>query len=85
MMSGKNKYNLNDRFQPMKNDKLECYKALMNQQSGIISILQQVSRKAKRKFSWHHISNIDDDLFAYSTNRLQATFDYVITAKSARS
>ena len=85
MMSGKNKHNLNDRFQPMKNAKLECYKALMNQQFGIISILQQVSRKAMRKFSWHHISNIDDDLFAYSTNRLQATFDYVITAKSTRS
>ncbi len=31
------------------------------------------------------ISNIDDDLFAYSERRLQVKFDWVITARQARS
>ena len=31
------------------------------------------------------ISNIDDDLFAYSEHRLQVKFDFVITAQQARS
>ena len=37
------------------------------------------------KFKLATISNIDDDMFAYSVNRLQVTFDYVITAESTQS
>jgi 2-haloacid dehalogenase len=31
------------------------------------------------------VSNVDDDLFAYSAKRLQVTFDWTITAQQARS
>lgn len=37
------------------------------------------------KFKLATISNIDDDMFAYSVNRLQVMFDYVITAESTQS
>ena len=39
----------------------------------------------KRKYKLAIISNIDDDLFAFSARRLQTHFDWVITARQARS
>jgi len=39
----------------------------------------------KTKYQLAIISNIDDDLFAYSAQRLQVPFDWVITARQARS
>jgi 2-haloacid dehalogenase len=39
----------------------------------------------KRKYKLAIISNIDDDLFASSAQRLQARFDWVITAQQAKS
>jgi 2-haloacid dehalogenase len=39
----------------------------------------------QRKYKLAVISNIDDDLFALSAPRLQAKFDWVITAQQARS
>jgi 2-haloacid dehalogenase len=39
----------------------------------------------QRKYKLAILSNIDDDLFAYSAQRLQTTFDFVITAQQARS
>ncbi|TMC52227.1 MAG: haloacid dehalogenase type II [Chloroflexi bacterium] len=39
----------------------------------------------KQKYRLAIISNIDDDLFAASAPRLQAPFDWVITAQQARS
>ncbi len=39
----------------------------------------------RRKYRLAIISNIDDDLFAYSAQRLRAPFDWVITAQQARS
>lgn len=38
-----------------------------------------------KKYKLAAISNIDDDLFAFSAQRLQAPFDWVITAQQARS
>jgi 2-haloacid dehalogenase len=38
-----------------------------------------------RKYKLAIVSNVDDDLFAHSTRRLQTTFDFVITAQQARS
>jgi 2-haloacid dehalogenase len=37
------------------------------------------------KYKLAILSNIDDDLFAYSAPRLGVTFDYIITAQQARS
>jgi 2-haloacid dehalogenase len=39
----------------------------------------------QRKFKLAILSNIDDDLFAYSAQRLQTQFDFIITAQQARS
>lgn len=39
----------------------------------------------KKKYKLAIISNIDDDLFAFSARRLQVPFDWVITANQARS
>jgi 2-haloacid dehalogenase len=39
----------------------------------------------KMKYKLAIISNIDDDLFAFSAQRLQVPFDWVITAMQARS
>ncbi|MFN8484551.1 MAG: haloacid dehalogenase type II [Anaerolineae bacterium] len=39
----------------------------------------------KRKYKLAVISNVDDDLFAYSAHRLDVRFDWVITAQQARS
>lgn len=39
----------------------------------------------QRKYQLAIVSNIDDDLFAYSGRRLQTKFDFVITAQQARS
>ena len=39
----------------------------------------------KNKYKLAIISNIDDDLFAFSAQRLQTQFDWVITAQQARS
>jgi 2-haloacid dehalogenase len=39
----------------------------------------------KKKYKVAIISNIDDDLFAFSAQRLQVPFDWVITAKQAQS
>src|SRR6266704_101736 len=39
----------------------------------------------QRKYKLAIISNIDDDLFAYSAQRLQVTFDTIVTAQQARS
>jgi len=38
-----------------------------------------------RKYRLAIISNIDDDLFAFSAERLQTKFDWIITAQQARS
>jgi 2-haloacid dehalogenase len=38
-----------------------------------------------RKFRLAIISNIDDDLFAFSAQRLQVRFDWIITAEQAKS
>ena len=38
-----------------------------------------------RKYRLAVISNIDDDLFAFSAERLQVKFDWIITAQQARS
>ncbi len=38
-----------------------------------------------KKYKLAIISNIDDDLFAYSEEKLQVKFDWVITARQARS
>ncbi len=42
-------------------------------------------RALKTKYRLAIISNIDDDLFAFSAQRLQVPFDWVITARQARS
>ena len=42
-------------------------------------------RALKKKFKLAIISNIDDDLFAFSARRLQVPFDWTITAQQARS
>ncbi len=39
----------------------------------------------KKKFKLAIISNIDDDLFAFSAQRLQVQFDWIVTAQQARS
>ena len=39
----------------------------------------------KKKFKLAIISNIDDDLFTFSAQRLQVPFDWIITAQQARS
>lgn len=39
----------------------------------------------KKKYRLAIISNIDDDLFAFSNQRLQVEFDWIITAKQVRS
>jgi len=39
----------------------------------------------QRKYKLAILSNIDDDLFAYSAARLGVTFDFIITAQQARS
>lgn len=39
----------------------------------------------RKKYRLAILSNIDDDLFAYSAQRLQAPFDWVITAQQLRS
>ena len=39
----------------------------------------------QRKYKLAILSNIDDDLFAYSAPRLGVTFDFVITAQQVRS
>ena len=39
----------------------------------------------KRKYKLAIISNIDDDLFAFSAHHLQVVFDWVITAQQAKS
>ncbi len=39
----------------------------------------------KQKYKLAIISNIDDDLFAFSAQRLQTQFDWVITAQQAQS
>jgi 2-haloacid dehalogenase len=38
-----------------------------------------------KKYKLAIISNIDDDLFAYSEQKLQVKFDWIITARQARS
>jgi 2-haloacid dehalogenase len=39
----------------------------------------------KKKYKLAIISNIDDDLFAFSARRLQVEFDWIITAQQAKS
>jgi 2-haloacid dehalogenase len=39
----------------------------------------------KRRYKLAIISNVDDDVFAYSARRLQTAFDWVITAQQAQS
>lgn len=45
----------------------------------------QALQALKKKYKLAIISNIDDDLFAYSAQRLQVKFDWIITAQQARS
>ena len=42
-------------------------------------------RALKKKYRLAIISNIDDDLFAFSNRRLQVRFDWIITALQAKS
>jgi 2-haloacid dehalogenase len=42
-------------------------------------------RLLKTKYQLAIISNIDDDLFAYSSKKLEVPFDFVITAQQVRS
>lgn len=42
-------------------------------------------RRLKTRYRLAILSNIDDDLFAHSAKRLQAPFDFVITAQQCRS
>ncbi len=42
-------------------------------------------RALRRKYKLAVISNVDDDLFAYSAHRLGTRFDWVITAQQVRS
>jgi 2-haloacid dehalogenase len=42
-------------------------------------------RALKKTFKLAIISNIDDDLFAFSAERLQVQFDWIITAQQAKS
>jgi 2-haloacid dehalogenase len=42
-------------------------------------------RALQRKYKLAIISNIDDDLFAHSAQRLQVTFDTIVTAQQVRS
>jgi 2-haloacid dehalogenase len=42
-------------------------------------------RALHNKYRLAIISNVDDDLFAYSAERLQVTFDWIITAQQANS
>lgn len=39
----------------------------------------------KKKFKLAVISNVDDDLFAFSANKLDIEFDWVVTAEQAKS
>ncbi|HSC72013.1 MAG TPA: haloacid dehalogenase type II [Candidatus Methylomirabilis sp.] len=45
----------------------------------------QALQALHRKYRLAIISNIDDDLFAFSARRLQTTFDWIITAQQAKS
>jgi len=45
----------------------------------------QALRALNKKYKLAIISNIDDDLFAYSAQRLQVKFDWIITARQAKS
>ena len=45
----------------------------------------QALQALKKKYKLAIISNIDDDLFAYSAQRLQVKFDWIITALQAKS
>lgn len=45
----------------------------------------QALQALKKKYKLAIISNIDDDLFAFSAQRLQVKFDWIITAQQARS
>lgn len=42
-------------------------------------------KELKKKFKLAVISNIDDDLFAFSANKLDVKFDWVITAEQVKS
>ncbi len=42
-------------------------------------------QKLKKKFELAIVSNVDDDLFAFSAGHLDVKFDYVITAEQVRS
>ncbi len=42
-------------------------------------------RALHKKYRLAIISNIDDDLFAYSAERLQVPFDWIVTAQQAKS
>lgn len=42
-------------------------------------------RSLKRRYRLGVISNIDDDLFAFSAQHLQVPFDFLVTAQQARS
>ena len=42
-------------------------------------------QKLKKKFRLAIISNIDDDLFAFSAKHLKVKFDYIITAEQVKS
>ena len=45
----------------------------------------QTLQALKKKYKLAIISNIDDDLFAFSARRLQVEFDWIITAQQAKS
>ncbi len=42
-------------------------------------------RRLKKRFELAIVSNIDDDLFAWSAQKLEVPFDHVITAEQVRS
>jgi 2-haloacid dehalogenase len=42
-------------------------------------------KKLKKRYKLTIISNIDDDLFAYTANKLEVEFDWIITAEQVKS
>ena len=81
MMNEKSKHNLNDQSQPIQNAKLDCYKTPTSNLTIIFYSNSEPQKETCKSLVVTIFQIIDNDLFAYSTNRLQVAFNYVITAK----
>ena len=69
-------------FQPSEQQKRSLPESLCNWSPFADTV--QALQRLKSKFKLAVISNVDDDLFAYSAPKLQVKFDHVITAQQAR-